>query len=764
MPQRERSRRSIVEHERKKKTKQDQQNAEARIAELIGECSRALESGGDIETPHDVDFYYILEEKALALSDYIERYAGRDITDLADDIVTTDKHDALTYFTFGLQVDTTLGRRRLVAAFEGLVSIAESLDVVDDEVRNRATAVGLALKTGEQIKQWDMNLGESVQTVSLQAGTLKTLFCGQTGLGKSCGLETEAEDFYQRGRQEGRDYKLIDLVDLGKGESWIYDIPQRQDDLANIREEMGLPRDFTEDFATVVERETEGKQAPFACPQCEAEFDTRERLTEHGEAKHEYATPEVEIRLPMTPGLSTEELPYDTEHDEFTVKPFVIPASEIRKPILVNCILSRVSDQQENTIRQAYDDVDREHDDWSLKDIADEIRSRDELSPKHKADAVGVLQALQDEGFIRTKDHPMTIDWREMFFDTETITVFSQAFVPDSNDVGQMICLAYLIDRMLTLREKMYEVPECALLMREFWEVAPHTKRQSSDERAAAIQEAIGDRMVRAFRKNRNYKLHLLCDTQEPGDLLKSVREVFNRYVVYSANRDTIKNIFDWTQNDKNQSFWGTMTAKKGQAGIVGQVKPAIDRRDIEFLSPVEYAPPSHHHFDKLADSTGWTARASHLDHEELRCPHDVGGVEWDDQLPDELQIANVEEESGPSVEMRPVVAFANQCLKEDEISEYVPVDDVRAAFNAYLAEHNEEPWDFSQRSETTKFGNRIREGFRDGAFDKKKRKGSQAYVGLSFTRKGEDYFRQTGKADDEEYLDSSAAPIQGDD
>jgi len=159
---------------------------------------------------------------------------------------------------------------------------------------------------------------------------------------------------------------------------------------------------------------------------------------------------------------------------------------------------------------------------------------------------------------------------------------------------------------------------------------------------------------------------------------------VFNRYVVFSANRDTIKNIFEWTQNDRWKSFWGTMTPKKGQAGLVGQVKPAIDRRDIEFLSPVEYAPPSHHHFDKLADSTGWRARASHIDEEELRCPVDVDGVEWDDAVPEELQIAVGDEEDSPAVDMRPVAAFAHECLEEADIGTWVHKTDVRTAFNEF--------------------------------------------------------------------------------
>ncbi len=356
----------------------------------------------------------------------------------------------------------------------------------------------------------------------------------------------------------------------------------------------------------------------------------------------------------------------------------------------------------------------------------------------------------------------MTLDWRELFFDTETITVFSQAFVGGEDDIGEMVCLAYLIDQMLELREGMYDVPECALMMREFWEVAPHKHRQSSDERAAAIQEAIGERMTRAFRKCRDYKLHLLCDTQEPGDLLKSVREVFNRYVVFSANRDTIKDIFDWTQNDRWKSFWGTMTPKKGQAGIVGQVKPAIDRRDIEFLSPVEFAPPSHHHFDKLADSTGWHARASHIDEEELRCPVDVDGVEWDDQPPEELQIAVEDEESGPAVDMRPVAAFAHECLEEADIGTWVHKTDVREAFNEFARVHDQQQWNFNEQSEKIKFSNRLGDYFGSDAFDGKERQGAYAFVGLRFSERGEEFFRESSSVEAES--GSTAAPIRSDD
>lgn len=767
----DRSRRSVVEHNQKQLAKHARYGTEDEVEELIAEGAVLLREGGRIDAPNDLESFAELDAVIVDLMDALSWLGGDRVLNLATEATTARQDDAIVRVQRGhVDVDTGADRSMLRSAFDGCVAIAEALDVVESEKRNRVHAHGLACKTGEHLQDWDMNLGDEVETVTFQAGTIKSLYCGGTGFGKSAGLEAEAEDFYQKTFREGRDYKVIDLVDLSKGESWVYDVPAQHETLRRLRTEQGLPADFTESFETVVQRavgDEEAEDIPYRdtydCPQCAATFDDLEQLLDHGDEKHAYHDPDVEIYVPLTPGIATEDLPFDTDDRAFTVTPFVVPASDLRKPILIPCILSRVSEQQENTIRQAYDDVDRRMDDWSLVDLADEIRERDELSPKHKADAVGVLRSLQDEGFIRTQSHDMTLDWREIFYDTETITVFSQALVPDARDIGQMICVAYLVDKMLALRRRMHDVPECALLIREFWKIAPHSKRQSPDARAAAIQEAIGHRMTRAFRENRDFKLHLLTDTQEPGDLLKSVREVFNRYVVYSANRDTIKDIFEWTQNDRWKSFWRTMTAQKGQAGIVGQVKPAVQRRDIEFLSPVEFVPPSHHHFEKLSDGTGWLARAEYIDAEELRSPRDVESVEWDDELPESLRIEAGDADETPSVTMRPVGAFAADCLQPADIDEYVHKSDVRAAFNAFLTDHDQSPWDFGRSSKTVAFSKRLKDAMPDDSFDGKKRMGEMAFVGLTFTSEGRTYYEQVN-GDSTEGLQSTAEPIRGND
>jgi len=47
------------------------------------------------------------------------------------------------------------------------------------------------------------------------------------------------------------------------------------------------------------------------------------------------------------------------------------------------------------------------------------------------------------------------------------------------------------------------------------------------------------------------------------------------------------------------------MSPKAGEAGIVGQVEPAIENRDIEFISPVQFVPPSFHHRISPGDDIG---------------------------------------------------------------------------------------------------------------------------------------------------------------
>lgn len=704
--------RTPIEHNRKEQDKDDRRTRERAISAAIRQCSRAIERGGDI-THRDGDKYYLLleDECRHTLVPYLRDHTGQALRSYSGELDDEDWNMvALDRFLSGHPQDFHGGnvsdRRLIVQAFQSLVAIAETEDLVKDELRNRADATGLCVKTGEHLQDWDMDIGDPVQTISLQAGTVKTLFTGGTGMGKSAALETEAEDFYQHNFRDGRDYKVIDLVGLRDGENWFYDIPQQQGSLQHSRSEMGLPESFDD--------------------------------------SDDYESPTMEILAPLTPGLSDQQLPYNTTEEDFVVTPFTVPASELSKPLLVALILSRISDEEEQTIRQAYDDVDAQYDDWALTDLADEIAGKQELGPKHKQRAIGVLRSLQNEGFIRTKRSDYTLNWRDIFTDTETITVFTQAFCDD--DIGRLMTVAYLFDAIVDARERMHGIPECVLLMRELWKIAPHNRRQVDDSRAASIQETIGQRLTKVFRENRHMGIHLLADTQWPSDLVISTRKMFNRYVVFGANRDMAKNIFEWTQNDRWKSFWGTMTAKRGEAGIVGQVQPAIDNRRIEYLSPVAYAPASYHHRDPTTDHTGWHARCNYREQEELDRPRARADVSWPDQLPEDLQIgsAATETTNAPDPSIDPVGAFVYYCV-EHAPQEWVQKPDVYTAFNNFLADQDATEWDFDDRGTTVRFAKQFRGATEWDVPSKQRVKNGEkrpAFIDTAFTEVGWDYYQ----------------------
>lgn len=762
------SERDAIQHGQHEQQRRDRRDRDAVIKEAIEKCSRALGRGSQRH------YHYIAVQLAEEIIPTLREHSSKPLAayddDLSDhdgwnwvslskfcdragsiidqlDTTTSTSNWSVSLHAYGHLDETTTARETVKQALQSVAAIAEDEGIVEDEFKNRVDATGFSLKLGEHLQDYEMNLGDPVDLVTdEQVDFVKSLVCGGTGMGKSAGTERFGEDYYQANFEEGRDYKVIDPLGFRQGENWLIDIPQLQDDLQRAREDQERPATF-------------------------ADGDDIEM-------------PELEIYHPMIRGFASERLPFDTDAEEFTVKPFTIPASSFRKPVMVSLLMSRLSESEEATIREIYDNVDEEKSDWSLKDLADAIREREELSDKHKSKAVGVLRSLQNEGFIRTADDPHTIGWDEIFSDTETYSVFSQALCNrdrSGGDLTQLMTFAYLADTIFRKWQNASYKSEAVMLFREFWEVVPHKRRRSFDAREAAVQEAIGQIMMKLFRQNRHAGIHVVADTQEPSDLLKSVRELFNHYVVYSANKDTIDDIFEWTQNNKSGSFWSTMTAKAGQAGVVGQFKPALENRDIEFASPVQITPPSHHHFDVKRDGTGWHARCRYLTpttvcpecdsaeitrsddgytvtclecdeetfdasggrNEELRRPAETPGVEWHDDVPEDLTIkpysGTHDEDERPDPGTFPVKAFIYDCLRRSSGLK-TRKQDVYTAFNAFAQDHEHEKWDFEDRGTQTKFGQKL-SSIVEGSLDSTKTEfGDPAYQDLSLTPSGEQY------------------------
>lgn len=740
-------RRSVVEHQQTKWERQSSYARQDSIQELIESCSRELAQGdrdryasvaqtlrddllpllADHAEKRFVDYTTDLEGQPgwdwVALSAFIEH--SDDLTRrLSSDPETPT--DAIYTELQGFSDANTDARIVVQRALRSVVSIAEEEGVVMEDYADRVHAVGFSddFKIGEHLQDNEMDLGDPVRVVSEESGALKTLFTGGTGQGKSLALETEGEDLYRQALSEGKSVKIIDPIGTGDGENWFYDVPQQDPELQRVRSDtMGLEETFLDG---------------------------------------DYPDRDLEILVPLTPDISAENLPYDTERESFTVRPFSVPASDIRKPLLISMVTAKLTDQQESIIRDAYDEVDRKHRDWALVDLADEIKSRDELKSSKKKPVVRTLRQLQNQGFIRTRDCEYTLDWRSIFEDAETVTVFSQAFIDDV--IAKLISIGYVVHETVKKRESMRRVPKCALLMRELWTVAPHKQRQEFDARAAQLQEAIGHMLAKMFRLNRRRGIMVIADTQQPSDLLKPVREMFNRYVVFNTDRDTVKDIFDWTSADQWKSFYKTLSPEAGKASIVGMVEPAVEKKNIEFVGPVEYCPPSHHHFNEDKDFTGWHSRTQYLEHEELRRPADVDGVEWADEVPDELLIEFQDGSDGraPDVVTDPIGAFAAECLRYEQ-NTGVKKDRVKAAFNQFVYEHPEreeeqqQPWDFSDPRRNQIFGEELQHCWEyDDITERTTRDGENSFKNLTLTSRGEQFF---SKAMDG--LEDAAEPIR---
>ncbi len=223
-------------------------------------------------------------------------------------------------------------------------------------------------------------------------------------------------------------------------------------------------------------------------------------------------------------------------------------------------------------------------------------------------------------------------------------------------------------------------------------------------------------------------------------------------------------------------------------------VQPAIDERGIEFLGPIDFAGPSHHHFTESKDDNGWQARVDYLSpieeceecestaleraenladlsceecghemldlslgrEEELRRPSEMG-INWDDEVPTRLTVdAGYDEDDGtPDVDREPVKAFAERCIRFREGSA-VKREKVRVAFNDFLHSHDREPRDFDDNGVLSKFGQRLKKAIGDDWEDVSRgtKDRDATYINLELTSVGEEYHENAMDG-----LEDSAAP-----
>lgn len=534
----------------------------------------------------------------------------------------------------------TEAREYTKRCFRSLESIVEYEGIIKKDMRNRADALGFDHKIGVHRQSYEMDLSDKVRIISDETGNPKTLFLGGTGQGKSAGKYTEVVDRYNAG------YKILDLIDTDKFENIMYDVPQSDNHLIRIREDMDLAPDFTHD----------------------------DNLKE----------PDLEVYHPLTQGVEDKTIT-ENKYGESIIRWFTIPASEISKTVFGSMMGEMLTDQQSSDIMSAYDSVDNAKDDWTLADLAEEIREST-IEEAVKARIIQKLDQLQSSGFIRDKSCPYAIDLDDIMMDTEVITSFSQAYIRD--EASRLFVIAWLVDKVYSMRRWGPDYPKAAVVLSEMHEIVPHNRKTSADSLAEALQKGpLRSRIGKLQLKGRHYDTEVLADTQKSNHLNKNIKEEFNRYVVYNLGQSKLQNLFDYAEGVDKDSYKkcsDTLTLESGVAAVVGVSEPVVNNREIDFISPVKYAPPAHHHIDTDVHSDGWNARSDLLD--ENKTTPDI-----DPTLPDKYDIDQTNTDPDtytPST--NPLGSFAERCLVEtDDPNDALLTKEVRDIYSEYADKHD---------------------------------------------------------------------------
>jgi len=390
-----------------------------------------------------------------------------------------------------------------------------------------------------------------------------TLVTGGQGSGKSTFVETLVEDRMDRG------HVIVDLLDFVKSENAMYDVEQRQDVLNEIREDMGLDVGF-----------------------------------------EDHDPPSVEVYAPLTDGLASSQVPFDTESENYVVKPFTIPASELTYRQLV-MLLPHSTRTQENYLKSAHQKLSQTGEDWTLRDIARVVRNETNAGETVADRIERALQTAQETGYIRDQDDDHTLDWSEVASDPSTIASFTIHMVRESAD--QKVIASYLLDSLYEYRKgliqqrKLHESRTLTVVMRELHKIVPRSK--SEQDSVATIESYMIDTMADLLALTRHVDMEIIADTQKfKQQLSPDVSGMFHRVFAFSGQKPDVREVFKTRVDDT------------GPAETVSQFDPGECAMvsGSGYVMPISTAPPRSHHLDTGGDGDGLSARVDFLEHEEF--------------------------------------------------------------------------------------------------------------------------------------------------
>jgi len=488
----------------------------------------------------------------------------------------------------------SLDTETLANGFRSAYTLLAGRGRIDDDATTVVPAIEYDHQIGERYYSPLSKGSSTAELIDEDDDWKATLLTGGQGSGKSATGFTIGEDRVAAG------HKLIDLVDLSKAENVMWDVESRNDDLREIREEMGLEADF-------VNPVLEGLAWLFDEP-----------------APDGYRPPDIEIRLPMTHELSDSTIPVDTRTGEPVIEPFTIPASDLSYRQLV-MLLPHTTKTQENYLHSAHQILKNRDIDWTLADMADAVQDETNAGEAVAARIRRALDTTQQKGFIRDLDADYQLDWDAIMADPDTVTAFSLYMIDEKSD--KLALASYLIDSLYEARKRqlrehvLNDYPPLTLMLRELHDIAPRTKAEQESE--STFEGYMIDLMGEVLALMRHVNMEIIADTQKfKQQLSPDVSRLFHRVFAFNGQQPDIKRVFR-TRVDDTAPAEKVARYDTGKCGLV---------HDDGYTTPIQMAPPRMHHLDARVDGDGLGARTRYLEHEELR------PAPWDSEVPPRLR------------------------------------------------------------------------------------------------------------------------------
>jgi hypothetical protein len=537
----------------------------------------------------------------------------------------------------GGQTPGERARDVILRAVRSVEAMAVARGLLSARLSRSSAVMGHSLPLGVQHQPWEMDIPDPVYCVDPEKAVPVTVAVGQRGSGKSTWLAGEAMDRWVSGS------KLIDIHDSKKLENAIYDLDQQQGTLKRIRREMGLP---------------------------ETVSDTS------------WSVPDIEVYVPLDASLDEQQVLYD-EHGECRVTPFAIDPATIPERVFDAWIGSTTKKQRQELSRARAKLPDSG---WCLRDLAVQIRDGD-AQPQVKSDLIAQLERLQNSGWIRDgHSHDHLVDWREVFNDTDTVTVFSTSLMPSRRD--QMRVLLYLVVALFEERNnQLYDPPRAAAVCRELHNVIPVQTNRKEDPVEKRLQKVLASEMREIASEGRHVDLELLTDTQHWGQVAARFREHVTRILLFNLQFGSAYQVFEETIGEPSFKWVRNVTEHDtGECTIIASnsrihANPDGEQRQSwEFLQPVHAAPPPCHQIDTKREGSGWTVRARHTD-ETLDAPPS----EWAIDLPERFTFDDFDTEEDDA-KYPHVSRFIRACLTTTADDTKVPREDIHDAYNSFAA------------------------------------------------------------------------------